>query len=60
MGINKDQVKGRAVEVKGAIKEAAGKIVGNTKLETEGKVDKAMGKAQATLGDIRKDVKDAI
>jgi uncharacterized protein YjbJ (UPF0337 family) len=60
MGINKDQVKGRVTEAKGAIKETAGKIVGNDRLEAEGKVDKAVGKAQAALGDIRKDIKDSI
>lgn len=57
--MNKDQVKGRAEQVKGAIKSTTGKVVGNTKLEVEGEIDKAGGKAQATYGDIKEDVKDA-
>ena len=58
--MNKDQVKGRAEQVKGSVKEAAGKVVGNKKLEAEGKGDKAAGKVQATFGDLKQDVKDAI
>jgi len=57
--MNKDQVKGRAEQVKGAIKSTTGKVVGNTKLEVEGELDKAGGKAQATYGDLKEDVKDA-
>lgn len=60
MGINKDQVKGRVQEAKGAVKEVAGKLVGNEKLEVKGKVEKTLGKAQATFGDVKKDVKDAL
>jgi len=57
--MNKDQVKGRAEQVKGAIKSTTGKVVGNTKLEVEGELDKVGGKAQATYGDLKEDVKDA-
>ena len=55
--VNKDQVKGRAKEVKGNIKEAAGKLVGNDKLKIEGRVDKAVGKAQGAYGDLKDAVK---
>ena len=58
MSINKDQVKGRVEEVKGAVKEAAGKLVGNEKLEVEGNLQKNVGKAQAKLGDVEHDVKE--
>ena len=57
--MNKDQVKGRAEQVKGAVKSTTGKVIGNTKLEVEGELDKAGGKAQATYGDLKEDVKDA-
>ncbi len=39
MPVNKDQIKGRAKEVKGKIKEVTGDLVGNEKLETEGKIE---------------------
>jgi uncharacterized protein YjbJ (UPF0337 family) len=58
--MNKDQVKGRVEQAKGAVKETAGKVVGNKKLETEGQIDKSTGKAQATYGDLKEDVKDAV
>ncbi len=56
--MNKDQVKGRAEEAKGSVKEAAGKVVGNTQLEGEGKADKVAGKVQGSYGDAKEHVKD--
>jgi uncharacterized protein YjbJ (UPF0337 family) len=57
MSINKDQVKGRVEEVKGGIKEAAGKVVGDTTLEAKGNIQKNLGKVQAKVGDIKRDLK---
>lgn len=56
--MNEDQVKGRGEQVKGSVKDAAGKLVGNESLQAEGKMDKAGGKVQATYGDTKEDVKD--
>ena len=39
----KDKIKGTFHQVKGAVKEAAGKISDNPKLEAEGKVENAAG-----------------
>ncbi len=58
MSINKDQVKGRVKEAEGKIKEVAGALVGNEKMEAKGKVKKNLGEAQARYGDIKHDVKD--
>ncbi|MEP6738799.1 MAG: CsbD family protein [Caldimonas sp.] len=58
--MNKDQVKGRAEEAKGSVKEATGKVVGNKDLQAEGMIDKAAGKAQAGYGDAKEKLKDAI
>jgi uncharacterized protein YjbJ (UPF0337 family) len=60
MSINKDQVKGRVTEAEGKIKEVAGKLVGNEKLEDKGKVQKIQGEAQAAFGDLKKNVEDAV
>jgi uncharacterized protein YjbJ (UPF0337 family) len=54
--MNKDQVKGRAKEVKGAIKETTGKAVGNKDMENEGSVEKSTGKVQAGYGDLKRDI----
>ncbi len=60
MSVNKDQVKGQIKEVGGMIKEVAGKIAGNEKLEQRGKIEKARGEAQAAIGDIKEDMKQAV
>tara|TARA_R110002072_G_C7919262_1_gene530934 strand:- start:529 stop:705 length:177 start_codon:yes stop_codon:yes gene_type:complete len=57
MSINKDQVKGTANEVKGKVKEVAGHLVGNEKLEVKGKIQKNLGKTQAKYGDVKNAVK---
>jgi uncharacterized protein YjbJ (UPF0337 family) len=51
--MDKDRIDGSAVQVKGAVKEAAGKFLGDTKLETEGKTDKAVGKVQNAVGGLK-------
>jgi uncharacterized protein YjbJ (UPF0337 family) len=51
--MDKDRIKGSAEQVKGAVKETAGKVFGNKKLETEGKTDKAGGKVQNAVGGLK-------
>ncbi len=51
--MNKDQIKGRVKEAEGAVKEAAGKIVGKKTLEVKGMVEKTIGKVQADYGDLK-------
>lgn len=48
--MNKDRIGGSAKQAKGAIKEAAGKVTGDAKLQMEGKADKAKGKVQNAYG----------
>jgi len=57
--MNKDQIKGRAESAKGKTKEVVGKATGSKKMETEGKLDQASGKARSTYGDIKSDIKGA-
>ena len=56
--MNKDQVKGRVEQTTGKVKEAAGKLVGNDRLRTEGAADQIKGKVQAGYGDAKENVKD--
>lgn len=56
--MNKDQIKGRVEQAKGNVKEGAGKIVGNDRLQTEGLADQVKGKVQAGYGDAKEDAKD--
>jgi uncharacterized protein YjbJ (UPF0337 family) len=56
--MNKNQVTGRVEEAKGAVKEAAGKLVNNDKLQAEGAVQKNAGKVEKNLADAHEKVKD--
>jgi uncharacterized protein YjbJ (UPF0337 family) len=51
--MDKDRIKGSAEQAKGAIKEIAGKVTGDAKLESEGKADKAAGKVQNAIGGLK-------
>ncbi len=51
--MDKDRVEGAATKVKGSIKEAAGKLTGDAKLQAEGKADKAAGKVQNAVGGLK-------
>jgi uncharacterized protein YjbJ (UPF0337 family) len=58
--VDKDRVKGWVTQVKGAVKEAVGKAVGDAKLEAEGKNDKAVGKVENAVGGLKDAVRDAV
>jgi uncharacterized protein YjbJ (UPF0337 family) len=45
-----DDIKNTAEDVKGNIKEGAGKLTGDKSLENEGKVDQAKGKLKQEIG----------
>ena len=42
--MDKNRVAGSIKEIKGAAKEAVGKAIGDAKLQSDGKTDKAVGK----------------
>ncbi len=49
-----DKIKGTAHEVAGKVKEEAGKSTGNPNLQDRGAAEKAAGKVQRKVGDIKK------
>ena len=51
--MDREHVKGAADKVKGAVKDAAGKMTGDRKLQAEGKIDKAKGEAHKVAGDVK-------
>jgi len=57
---NRDEVEGRADNIKGRIKEAAGTLTGNENLEKEGADQRAGGSIQEGLGRARRSVGEAI
>jgi uncharacterized protein YjbJ (UPF0337 family) len=58
--MDKDRITGAAKQAKGAIKEAAGKISGDSKLETEGKADRVEGKVQNSFGGMKDKAREAL
>ena len=50
----KDQAEGKFHEVKGSIKEIAGKLSDNPKLEGEGTGEKIAGKVLGKIGQVEK------
>ncbi len=58
--MDKDRVTGSAKEIKGTIKQAVGKAVGDNKLEAEGKADKIEGKVQNAIGGIKDTIRDSL
>jgi uncharacterized protein YjbJ (UPF0337 family) len=54
--MNREHIRGAADKAKGAVKDVAGKILGDKELQAEGKLDKAKGDAHNMAGN----VKDAI
>jgi uncharacterized protein YjbJ (UPF0337 family) len=50
----RDKAKGKFHEVKGKIKEIAGDLTDNPKLEAEGMTEKITGKVQGNIGKVKK------
>jgi uncharacterized protein YjbJ (UPF0337 family) len=57
--MDRQHVKGAAEKAKGAIKDTAGKLMGDKKLQAEGKFDKAKGSAHNLAGDVKDAARDA-
>lgn len=58
--MDKDRVSGAVDQTKGAVKDAVGKMTGDTKLQAEGKADKAAGKVESTVGGAKDTARDAL
>jgi uncharacterized protein YjbJ (UPF0337 family) len=58
--MDSDRLKGMGNQVAGSIKEAVGKVAGDTKTQAEGTGEKATGKAQNTAGSAKDAVRDTL
>jgi len=56
--MNKDRIEGIGKQAAGTVKEAAGKLTGDAKLQAEGKGEKIAGKVQNAVGGVKDAVKD--
>jgi uncharacterized protein YjbJ (UPF0337 family) len=55
--MDKDRIIGSAKEVKGKVKQVAGKAVGDAKLESDGRADKIEGRIQNAIGGFKDKLK---
>lgn len=58
--MDKDRIKGSFKQFSGSIKETAGKLVGDKKLEGEGKAEKTEGELQNAVGGIKDTVRETV
>lgn len=56
--MNDNRVEGTKHEIKGAVKEGAGKLTGDTSQEISGNLEKNAGKLQDDIGQAQDDISD--
>lgn len=57
--MNKDQIKGSIKDAAGKVQEKAGKAMGSTEQQVKGLAKQAQGKVQKSFGDAKEAAKDA-
>ena len=57
--MDKDRVAGSAKKTKGSVKEAIGKVTGDSKTQVEGAAERTKGQAQNAAGGVKDTVRDA-
>jgi len=55
--MNKNRIIGSGKQIKGTVKEVVGKVLGDAKLQVDGKVEQAEGKTQNLVGTIEDTLK---
>lgn len=56
--MDEEHVKGAADKAKGSIKDAAGKLTDDSKLQSDGKIDKLKGDAHNVAGNVKDAARD--
>lgn len=58
--MDKERTNGEADQAMGAMKDAAGRLTGDTKLEAEGKLEKAKGKVESAVGAAKETMREQL
>ena len=58
--MDKDRIAGSANVIKGLVKEAIGKAMGDAKLQTDGKADMVAGKIQNAIGGVKDTIRETL
>jgi uncharacterized protein YjbJ (UPF0337 family) len=56
--MDREHIRAAAEKAKGAVKETAGKVIGDEKLKAKGKADKAKGASRKVAGDVKERVRE--
>ena len=54
--MNRDEIKGKARNLRGRIKEALGSLTGSKRTQAEGMADRASGAAQEGVGKVKREI----
>ncbi len=57
--MNSDQIKGKANQVVGKVKQGAGEVTGSDRLANQGVIDQVKGAAQETWGNVKDAAQEA-
>lgn len=55
---NENQIKGKAKDIGGKVKETVGDATGNDEMKRDGQADQVKGKVQKKVGDVEKKISD--
>lgn len=58
--MNRDEMAGKARDLKGRVKRASGVLTGNRRLESEGAEDQDIGRAQSDVGRVRRKLGEVV
>lgn len=58
--LNKDEIKGKARQISGLVKEKAGKLLKDPQLEANGEAEQMTGKVQGIVGASRRRTGEAV
>ena len=58
--MNRDEIEGKELSIKGRVKQATGTLTGNEDLESEGERERSEGEAEERVGEARRKLGEAI
>ena len=57
---NKDEIRGKGKQIKGAVKDKVGELIDDPEMETEGEAERTTGKIQEGVGKARRKTGEAV
>jgi uncharacterized protein YjbJ (UPF0337 family) len=57
---NKEEIKGKGKQIKGAVKDKVGEMINDPEMEAEGEAERVAGKVQESVGKARRKTGEAV